>query len=192
MSKSRRFSASKRNAHRANRSVREGSNGVSASTRQMPNKFSSAGVGVLADSVTRTRGTSRVIHASSTPLSLRSKVEFLVVGLLALCAAYALMVVSHPSSGVLTLADGAITYEGGMLHGRMDGAGTMTFDNGDTYKGQFKDGAFNGSGTFTSKDSWTYEGNFVNGEPDGEGTLTTEDSIVYQGIFKQGIYQSAN
>ena len=154
MSKSRRFSASKRNAHRANRSVREGSNGVSASTRQMPNKFSSAGVGVLADSVTRTRGTSRVIHASSTPLSLRSKVEFLVVG--------------------------------------MDGAGTMTFDNGDTYKGQFKDGAFNGSGTFTSKDGWTYEGNFVNGEPDGEGTLTTEDSIVYQGIFKQGIYQSAN
>ena len=47
MSNSRRFSASKRNAHRANRSVREGSNGVSASTRQTPNKFSSAGVGVL-------------------------------------------------------------------------------------------------------------------------------------------------
>ena len=133
-----------------------------------------------------------MIHAPSGTLSLRSKVEFLVVGLLALCAAYALMVVSHPSSGVLTLADGAITYEGGMLHGRMDGAGTMTFDNGDTYKGQFKDGAFNGLGTFTSKDGWTYEGNFVNGEPDGEGTLTTEDSIVYQGIFKQGIYQSAN
>lgn len=133
-----------------------------------------------------------MVHAPSGTSSLRSKVEFLVVGLLALCAAYALIVVSRPSSGVLTLADGAITYEGSILHGRMDGAGTMTFDNGDTYKGQFKDGAFNGSGTFTSKDGWTYEGNFVNGEPDGEGTLTTEDSIVYQGIFKQGIYQSAN
>lgn len=149
-------------------------------------------MGVSTDSTTRTKGTSRVIHASSATLSLRSKIEFLVVALLALCAAYALIVVSRPSSGVLTLADGAITYEGGMLHGRMDGMGTMTFDNGDTYKGQFKDGAFNGSGTFTSKDGWTYEGNFFNGEPDGEGTLTTEDSIVYQGVFKQGIYQSAN
>ena len=192
MSKSRRFSASKRDTHHANRSVREGSNGVSASTRHTLRKSSSAGMGVSTDSTTRTRGTSRVIHASSATLSLRSKIEFLVVALLALCAAYALIVVSRPSSGVLTLADGAITYEGGMLHGRMDGMGTMTFDNGDTYKGQFKDGAFNGSGTFTSKDGWTYEGNFVNGEPDGEGTLTTEDSIVYQGVFKQGIYQSAN
>ena len=192
MSNSRRFSASKRNAHRANRSVREGSNGVSASTRQTPRKSSSAGVGVSTDSLTHIRGTSRVVHAPSGTSSLRSKVEFLVMGLLALCAAYALIVVSRPSSGVLTLADGAVTYEGGILHGRMDGAGTMTFDNGDTYKGQFKDGAFNGSGTFTSKDGWTYEGNFVNGEPDGEGTLTTEDSIVYQGVFKQGIYQSAN
>ena len=192
MSKSRRFSASKRDTHHANRSVREGSNGVSASTRHTLRKSSSAGMGVSTDSVTCTRGTSRVIHASSATLSLRSKIEFLVVALLALCAAYALIVVSRPSSGVLTLADGAITYEGGMLHGRMDGMGTMTFDNGDTYKGQFKDGAFNGLGTFTSKDGWTYEGNFVNGEPDGEGTLTTEDSIVYQGVFKQGIYQSAN
>lgn len=192
MSKSRRFSASKRDTHHANRSVREGSNGVSASTRHTPRKSSSADMGVSTDSTTRTKGTSRVIHASSATLSLRSKIEFLVVALLALCAAYALIVVSRPSSGVLTLADGAITYEGGMLHGRMDGMGTMTFDNGDTYKGQFKDGAFNGSGTFTSKDGWTYEGNFVNGEPDGEGTLTTEDSIVYQGVFKQGIYQSAN
>ena len=192
MSKSRRFSASKRNAHRANRSVREGSNGVSASTRQTPRKSSSAGVGVSTDSLTHIRGTSRVVHAPSGTSSLRSKVEFLVMGLLALCAAYALIVVSRPSSGVLTLADGAVTYEGGILHGRMDGAGTMTFDNGDTYKGQFKDGAFNGSGTFTSRDGWTYEGNFVNGEPEGEGTLTTEDSIVYQGVFKQGIYQSAN
>ena len=192
MSKSRRFSASKRDTHHANRSVREGSNGVSASTRHTLRKSSSAGMGVSTDSTTRTKGTSRVIHASSATLSLRSKIEFLVVALLALCAAYALIVVSRPSSGVLTLADGAITYEGGMLHGRMDGMGTMTFDNGDTYKGQFKDGAFNGSGTFTSKDGWTYEGNFFNGEPDGEGTLTTEDSIVYQGVFKQGIYQSAN
>ena len=192
MSNSRRFSASKRDTHHANRSVREGSNGVSASTRHTLRKSSSAGMGMSTDSTTRTRGTSRVIHASSATFSLRSKIEFLVVALLALCAAYALIVVSRPSSGVLTLADGAVTYEGGMLHGRMDGAGTMTFDNGDTYKGQFKDGAFNGSGTFTSKDGWTYEGNFVNGEPDGEGTLTTEDSIVYQGVFKQGIYQSAN
>ncbi len=192
MSKSRRFSASKRDTHHANRSVREGSNGVSASTRHTLRKSSSAGMGVSTDLTTRTKGTSRVIHASSATLSLRSKIEFLVVALLALCAAYALIVVSRPSLGVLTLADGAITYEGGMLHGRMDGMGTMTFDNGDTYKGQFKDGAFNGSGTFTSKDGWTYEGNFFNGEPDGEGTLTTEDSIVYQGVFKQGIYQSAN
>lgn len=170
MSKSKRFSASERNGRRISRAVQ--THAVDQPALAAPKRAT--------------------VPARLVRIETRTKVELLVVVLLAICAAYALTIATKTSSGVLKLNDGAITYDGGLLHGRMDGNGTMTFDNGDTYTGEFKDGTFNGSGTFTSKDGWKYEGNFTNGEPDGEGTLTTEDSVVYQGTFKQGIYQSAH
>ena len=81
---------------------------------------------------------------------------------------------------------------GSVVRGKMNGQGTVTFENGDTYKGNFVNGTFSGYGTFTAKAGWKYEGQFVNGQPEGQGTLTTEQNVVYKGTFKQGIYQNAN
>lgn len=96
-----------------------------------------------------------------------------------------------PSKGALTLDQGKIKYEGSLVHGKMNGEGTLTFKNGDSYKGHFKNGTFDGKGTFTSKDGWKYEGEFANGQANGKGKLTTESNVVYERTFKQGIYQSA-
>ena len=99
---------------------------------------------------------------------------------------------SIPFRGLLTLDKGAIRYDGSTVRGKMNGQGTVTFENGDTYKGNFVNGTFSGHGTFTAKAGWKYEGEFVNGQPEGHGTLTTEQNVVYKGTFKQGIYQNAN
>ena len=97
-----------------------------------------------------------------------------------------------PGHGILTLAKGAIKYDGSLVRGKMDGQGSLTFKNGDQYKGNFKNGMFDGEGTFTSKSGWKYEGEFKKGQADGQGTLTTEQKVVYKGKFKQGIYQNAH
>ena len=76
---------------------------------------------------------------------------------------------SIPLRGVLILDNGAIRYDGSVVRGKMNGEGTVTFQNGDTYKG-----------------------NFVNGTFSGKGTLTTEKNVVYKGTFKMGIYQNAH
>ena len=97
-----------------------------------------------------------------------------------------------PSKGVLTLDQGNIKYEGSLVHGKMNGQGTLTFKNGDSYTGNFKNGIFSGKGTFTSQSGWKYEGELVNGQADGKGKLTTEGNVIYEGTFKQGIYQNAH
>lgn len=98
--------------------------------------------------------------------------------------------IGHQAS--LSLADGKLKYEGVVQRGKMNGQGTLTYENGDSYTGQFKNGAFNGKGTFTSQQGWVYEGDFVGGVPEGQGKLTTEGRVVYEGRFKQGIYQNAD
>lgn len=97
-----------------------------------------------------------------------------------------------PQTGKLTLDQGKMVYQGSILNGKMNGKGTLTFENGDTYTGEFKNGAFDGQGTFTSKDGWTYVGEFKKGLADGKGKLTTENKTIYEGQFKQGIYQDAD
>lgn len=114
--------------------------------------------------------------------------------------AYILIIVSFllvwvqrlPQTGKLTLDQGKMVYQGSILNGKMNGKGSLTFENGDTYIGEFKNGAFDGQGTFTSKDGWTYVGQFKKGLADGKGKLTTENKTVYEGQFKQGIYQDAD
>ena len=94
-----------------------------------------------------------------------------------------------PGKGVLKLDNGTIVYDGSLVRGKMNGQGTITFQNGDQYTGGFSNGAFNGKGTFQSKEGWTYEGDFVNGQAEGKGKLTTEQEVVYEGTFKQGVFQ---
>ena len=111
----------------------------------------------------------------------RTNFEIAAVTLIAL-SAILVFTSNIPDKGVLTLDKGAIKYDGSLVHGKMDGQGTLTFKNGDKY----------GKGKFTSKSGWKYEGEFSKGQADGQGTLTTEQKVVYKGKFKQGIYQNAH
>ena len=76
-----------------------------------------------------------------------------------------------------------------MQNHRLNGQGTLTYDNGDTYTGEFKNGSFNGQGTFKSHEGWIYQGEFKSGQADGQGKLTTENKVTYKGKFKQGIFK---
>lgn len=122
---------------------------------------------------------------------LRGRIELAVIALVVI-AALSVLVSSLGSEGTLTLDHNKIKYEGRIVHGKMNGYGTLVFENGDKYTGNFKNGIFTGQGTFTSQRGWTYTGNFVNGQPDGKGKLTTEGKVVYEGQFRQGIYQNAH
>lgn len=133
----------------------------------------------------------KIKNRPMTSSLLRGRIELGVIVLVAI-AALSVFVSSIGSKGTLTLDHDKIKYEGRVVHGKMNGYGSLTFDNGDKYTGNFKNGIFTGQGTFTSQRGWTYEGNFVNGQPDGQGKLTTEGKVVYEGQFKQGIYQNAH
>ena len=121
----------------------------------------------------------------------RTNFEIAAVTLIAL-SAILVFTSNIPDKGVLTLDKGAIKYDGSLVHGKMDGQGTLTFKNGDKYEGDFKNGIFDGQGKFTSKSGWKYEGEFSKGQADGQGTLITEQKVVYKGKFKLGIYQNAH
>ena len=121
----------------------------------------------------------------------RTNFEIVAVTLIAL-SAILVFTSNIPDKGVLTLDKGAIKYDGSLVHGKMDGQGTLTFKNGDKYEGDFKNGIFDGKGKFTSKSGWKYEGEFSKGQADGQGTLITEQKVVYKGKFKQGICQNAH
>ena len=118
----------------------------------------------------------------------RPRIEIATVFLIAICAV-SVFLLNTPKKGVLTLDNGALVYDGTVVRGKMNGQGTLTFENGDQYTGDFNNGAFNGKGTFQSKDGWKYEGDFVNGQAEGQGKLTTEQEVVYEGSFKQGVFQ---
>lgn len=92
----------------------------------------------------------------------------------------------------ITFNDGTLKYNGSLVAHKMNGKGTLVFENGDTYEGEFKNGIFHGRGTYTSASGWKYVGQFKNGYADGQGKLTTEGQATYEGRFKQGIYQYAN
>ena len=108
----------------------------------------------------------------------RTNFEIAAVTLIAL-SAILVFTSNIPDKGVLTLDKGAIKYDGSLVHGKMDGQGTLTFKNGDKYEGDFKNGIFDGKGKFTSKSGWKYEGEFSKGQADGQGTLITEQKVVF-------------
>jgi len=98
----------------------------------------------------------------------RQNLELLAVTVIVL-SAILVFTSGIPGKGVLTLDQGKIKYDGTLVRGKMNGQGTMTFQNG-----------------------WKYEGDFSKGQADGQGKLTTEGNVVYEGTFKQGIYQNAH
>ena len=63
----------------------------------------------------------------------RENIERLSLGIIVLSALWVFLS-SIPFGGVLTLDKGAIRYDGSVVRGKMNGQGTVTFENGDTYK----------------------------------------------------------
>lgn len=119
---------------------------------------------------------------------VRRNLEIAAVVFVILCALIAFTgQIGHKE--VLSLDNGKITYDGFVVSSKMNGQGTLTFENGDSYEGEFSNGIFNGKGTYKSAKGWTYTGQFKNGYADGKGKLTTEGQATYEGRFKQGIYQ---
>ena len=169
-----------------------------AATRFAPAKKKRGGAqptrkGIRFEKRNRTQADPAPEERSSRPVSAgRKKLEIISVAAILACALLSLLLVNRPSTKTLVFGNNQVTYTGTTIHGKMNGQGKMTFENGDTYEGEFVDGYFQGQGTYTSVDGWVYEGQFVKGQADGQGKLTTQDNIVYEGTFKQGIYQSAN
>ena len=79
-----------------------------------------------------------------------------------------------------------------MQNHRLNGQGTLTYDNGDTYTGEFKNGSFNGQGTFKSHEGWIYQGEFKSGQADGQGKLTTEIRLPTKENLSRGFLKDEN
>ena len=121
----------------------------------------------------------------------RQNIERLSIILIGICC-LSVFLGRLESKQAIQLDNGKLQYTGYVVANKMNGQGTLTFENGDVYEGEFTDGIFNGQGTFKSASGWMYVGEFKNGYADGKGKLTTEGQATYEGIFKQGIYQHAN
>ena len=114
----------------------------------------------------------------------RNQFERITVGVIILCA-LSLFLVTIKTQHSIKIDGTKIAYKGQMQNHRLNGQGTLTYDNGDTYTGEFKNGSFNGQGTFKSHEGWIYQGEFKS----GQGKLTTENKVTYKGKFKQGIFK---
>ena len=51
---------------------------------------------------------------------------------------YSSFFLNIPGKGVLKLDNGTIVYDGSLVRGKMNGQGTITFQNGDQYTGGFQ------------------------------------------------------
>lgn len=117
-----------------------------------------------------------------TSIELVSVLVILILGL-------SVFFIPVKSKTSLTYDGGKLSYTGYIANHRMNGQGTLTYENGDVYEGEFVNGVFEGKGRFISRMGWTYEGEFHKGQADGQGVLTAKNKKVYKGTFKQGIYQ---
>lgn len=82
-------------------------------------------------------------------------------------------------------------YVGEMEGGRLNGRGTLSYDNGDRYEGEFRDGKPAGRGMFTFLDGRRYEGDVADGHFHGRGIYTFPDGAQYAGGFAHGLANGA-
>ena len=64
----------------------------------------------------------------------RPRLEILAVVTIVFCAVLVFFL-NIPGKGVLKLDNGTIVYDGSLVRGKMNGQGTITFQNGDQYTG---------------------------------------------------------
>ena len=77
-------------------------------------------------------------------------------------------------------------YEGDIVAGKRQGAGTLRMPDGLVYVGQWLDNQINGSGQLTQPNGDVYEGNFVRGKRQGEGTIRYASGEERSGIWEDG------
>ena len=70
----------------------------------------------------------------------RNQFERITVGVIILCA-LSLFLVTIKTQHSIKIDGTKITYKGQMQNHRLNGQGTLTYDNGDTYTGEFKNGS---------------------------------------------------
>ena len=86
--------------------------------------------------------------------------------------------------GELTMQEGEV-YIGNFKNGYPNGQGIRKWPNGDFYEGQYANGYQTGVGLFLSQDQgWKYEGEWQAGKMDGEGTCQWRDGTSYTGTWK--------
>ena len=77
-----------------------------------------------------------------------------------------------------------ITYEGQFKHGKREGKGKLSFDDGNYYEGNFKNDKFDGEGYFKFNDGREYKGNWKENEMNGEGVFIWNENQKYEGQYK--------
>lgn len=79
-------------------------------------------------------------------------------------------------------------YVGTMTAGKLQGHGTLYFDNGDQFEGEFSNGS-RVRGLYTRSNGDRYEGPYKNDKPNGFGTFLFNNGARYVGDFVDGIFQ---
>jgi len=77
-----------------------------------------------------------------------------------------------------------ITYVGQFKHGKREGKGKLSFDDGNYYEGNFTKDKFDGEGYFKFNDGREYKGNWKENEMNGEGVFIWNENQKYEGQYK--------
>ena len=85
------------------------------------------------------------------------------------------------------VADLKVSWTGACQNGYAEGAGTLTWSNGNRYEGEVRAGVANGKGKYYWVNGDSYEGDFKEGHRDGVGTQYFGCSGRYQGTFHAGV-----
>jgi hypothetical protein len=88
--------------------------------------------------------------------------------------------------GIYRTSDG-VTYRGMWHDGVMQGAGQLSYPNGDEYQGTFDGGVPSGSGRYVDSTGEIYEGSFVQGMRDGRGTTILPNGRSYNSVWHGGV-----
>ncbi|MBL1276381.1 MAG: hypothetical protein COB30_009855 [Ectothiorhodospiraceae bacterium] len=88
-------------------------------------------------------------------------------------------------AGKLTWRNGNV-YEGAFDKGRMSGVAKLTSNTGDVYEGEFLNGLEQGIGKWNGSNGEYYTGEFLNGLFHGKGEYLTFDGDLYQSNFFEG------
>jgi hypothetical protein len=78
-------------------------------------------------------------------------------------------------------------YIGDFHEDRIEGKGSVEWQDGRKYEGQFQDGIRFGHGVMTFKDGAKYDGNWIDGKRSGMGTLSFADGGKYTGLFHDNV-----